>query len=101
MLAENRRKSALLRKVLSPLASHSRVRNMRERGTIFAFDVDIEDKTFSRRFFANALKHELLMRPIGRTVYMMSPYILSDDELTLLANRTRDTLDATLAERVA
>jgi adenosylmethionine-8-amino-7-oxononanoate aminotransferase len=26
----------------------------------------------------------------------MPPYILSDDELLLLAQRTRDTLDATL-----
>ncbi|GJH18549.1 adenosylmethionine--8-amino-7-oxononanoate transaminase [Caballeronia novacaledonica] len=96
VLAENRRKSALLHEALQPLLEHERVRNLRQRGTIFAFDVDIDDKTFSRRFFANALKRELLMRPIGTTVYMMPPYILSDDELLLLAQRTRDTLDATL-----
>jgi adenosylmethionine---8-amino-7-oxononanoate aminotransferase len=99
VLAENRRKSAVLREALQPLATHPRVKNLRERGTIFAFDVDIDDKTFSRRFFANALQRELLMRPIGTTVYMMPPYVLSDDELRLLAQRTRDTLDATLAER--
>ncbi|MDR5730803.1 adenosylmethionine--8-amino-7-oxononanoate transaminase [Caballeronia sp. LZ025] len=98
VLAENRRKSALLGEALQPLAKHDRVRNLRERGTIFAFDVDIDDKTFSRRFFANALQRELLMRPIGKTVYMMPPYILTDDELALLAARTRETLDATLGE---
>jgi adenosylmethionine-8-amino-7-oxononanoate aminotransferase len=96
VLAENRRKSALLHEALQPLLEHERVRNLRQRGTIFAFDVDIDDKTFSRRFFANALQRELLMRPIGTTVYLMPPYILSDDELLLLAQRTRDTLDATL-----
>jgi adenosylmethionine---8-amino-7-oxononanoate aminotransferase len=100
VLAENRRKSALLSEALQPLAQHARVMNLRERGTIFAFDVDIDDKTFSRRFFANALQRELLMRPIGNTVYMMPPYILSDDELRLLAQRTRETLDVTLAERI-
>jgi adenosylmethionine---8-amino-7-oxononanoate aminotransferase len=83
---------------LQPLSKHARVRNLRSRGTIFAFDVETEDKTFSRRFFAHALKRELLMRPIGATVYMMPPYILTDDELQLLAQRTRETLDATLAE---
>jgi adenosylmethionine---8-amino-7-oxononanoate aminotransferase len=97
VLAENRRKTALLNEALQPLQTHARVKNLRNQGTIFAFDVDIDDKTFSRRFFANALQRELLMRPIGTTVYMMPPYILSDDELALLAQRTRETLDATLA----
>jgi adenosylmethionine-8-amino-7-oxononanoate aminotransferase len=32
------------------------------------------------------LEHELLMRPIGRSVYLMPPYILSDDEIDLLAD---------------
>ncbi|WP_061147156.1 adenosylmethionine--8-amino-7-oxononanoate transaminase [Caballeronia arvi] len=97
VLVENRRKSALLREAFEArLGKHERVKNLRNRGTIFAFDVDIDDKTFSRRFFANALQRELLMRPIGTTVYAMPPYILTDDELVLLAQRTHDTLDATL-----
>jgi adenosylmethionine-8-amino-7-oxononanoate aminotransferase len=57
-------------------------------------------KTFSRRFFQNALQRELLLRPISTTVYLMPPYILSDDELALLAARTLETFDATLAEAV-
>jgi len=39
-----------------------------------------------------------LLRPIGKTVYLMPPYILSDDELALLAERTRIVFDATLSE---
>lgn len=76
---------------------HERVRNLRERGTIFAFDVVTEDRAFSRRFFELGLERELLLRPIGKTVYLMPPYVLTDDELALLARRTRETLDATLA----
>lgn len=101
VLTENRRKSALLREALQPLAAHPRVSKLRERGTIFAFDVSTDDPTFSRRFFAQGLQRELLMRPIGKTVYLMPPYILSDDELLLLASRTRETLDATLAGEAA
>ncbi len=37
-----------------------------------------------------ALQRELLLRPIGRTIYWMPPYCLSDDEMTLLAARTLD-----------
>jgi adenosylmethionine-8-amino-7-oxononanoate aminotransferase len=44
------------------------------------------------------LRRELLLRPIGTTVYLMPPYILDDAELALLASRTRETFDATLEE---
>jgi adenosylmethionine-8-amino-7-oxononanoate aminotransferase len=37
-----------------------------------------------------ALQRELVLRPIGRTIYRMPPYCLSDDEMTLLAARTLD-----------
>jgi adenosylmethionine-8-amino-7-oxononanoate aminotransferase len=100
VLAANAKKSATLRAALEPLATHPHVRNLRQCGTIFAFDAVIEDatqaKTFSRRFFENALQRELLLRPIGTTVYLMPPYILDDAELALLASRTRATFDATL-----
>jgi adenosylmethionine-8-amino-7-oxononanoate aminotransferase len=102
VLDENRRKSSLMSAALKPLGDHPNVRNLRSRGTIFAFDAVIEDatqaRTFSRRFFENALKQELLLRPIGKTVYLMPPYILDDEELMLLAERTRTTFEATLAE---
>ncbi|WP_193727725.1 adenosylmethionine--8-amino-7-oxononanoate transaminase [Paraburkholderia franconis] len=102
VLAANATKSAALRAALEPLAQHAHVRNLRQRGTIIAFDAEIEDahaaKTFSRRFFENALKRELLLRPIGTTVYLMPPYILDDEEIALLAERTRAAFEATLAE---
>jgi adenosylmethionine-8-amino-7-oxononanoate aminotransferase len=102
VLAMNTKKSATLRAALEPLAVHPQVRHLRQCGTIFAFDAVIDDpqqaKTFSRRFFENALRRELLLRPIGTTVYLMPPYILDDAELALLASRTRETFDATLEE---
>jgi adenosylmethionine-8-amino-7-oxononanoate aminotransferase len=102
VLAANAQKSATLKAALAPLAEHSHVRNLRQCGTIFAFDAVIDDpqqaRTFSRRFFDNALQRELLLRPISTTVYLMPPYILDDEELALLASRTRETFEATLTE---
>jgi adenosylmethionine-8-amino-7-oxononanoate aminotransferase len=101
VLAANARKSAALRDALAPLAAHDSVRHLRQCGTIFAFDAVLEGtpaKTFSRRFFEHALVRELLLRPIGTTVYLMPPYILDADEIALLAARTFDTFEATLAE---
>jgi adenosylmethionine-8-amino-7-oxononanoate aminotransferase len=39
------------------------------------------------------LKHELLLRPIGTTVYVMPPYVLSDADADLLAERLQTVFD--------
>jgi adenosylmethionine-8-amino-7-oxononanoate aminotransferase len=83
------------------LRAHERVRHLRRRGTIVAFDVVLERaaaSAFSRRFFEQALSHELLLRPIGTTVYLMPPYILDSETIALLASRTLATLQATLSD---
>jgi adenosylmethionine-8-amino-7-oxononanoate aminotransferase len=77
----------------APLAAHPRVREFRHRGMIFAFDVVTERPDFGRWFFAEALARELLLRPIGRTVYFMPPYVVSDAEFGLLVARVADILD--------
>jgi len=103
VLASNRAKSATLAKHMAPLASHPKVRHLRQSGTIFAFDVQLGQQVsaqaagaFARRFFETGMRHELMIRPIGRTVYFMPPYVLTDAELELLAWRTRATLEYVL-----
>jgi adenosylmethionine-8-amino-7-oxononanoate aminotransferase len=61
---------------------------------IWAFEVATADASFARRFFAAALERELLLRPLGNTVYFMPPYVIADDEIELLAARTTALLDA-------
>jgi adenosylmethionine---8-amino-7-oxononanoate aminotransferase len=97
VLNRNRERAAKMTTALAPLATHPRVKNFRRRGMIWAFDAVVDDAaeaaTFSRRFFAEALKQEVLLRPIGRTVYLMPPYILDDEEIALLAARTATVFD--------
>ena len=59
---------------------------------IIAFDVETERPDFARWCFAQGLARELLLRPIGRTVYFMPPYIVTDDEFTALIAGTLDIL---------
>lgn len=97
VLNRNRTRAARLTAALAPLAADERVRHFRQRGMIWAFDAVVDDPsaaaTFSRRFFSAALEHELLLRPIGRTVYLMPPYVLDDDEIDGLAARTRTVFE--------
>jgi adenosylmethionine-8-amino-7-oxononanoate aminotransferase len=101
VLAQNIIRAAQLTKAMSSLQQHKRVRHFRQQGMIWAFDVQIDDPklaaSFSRRFFTAALKHELLLRPIGQTVYLMPPYILTEAETQFLAER----LEAVFEEVVA
>jgi adenosylmethionine---8-amino-7-oxononanoate aminotransferase len=102
VLAANAAKSAQLRAALEPLAKHPHARNLRQCGTIVAFDAAVDNpqfaKTFSRRFFEHALQREVLLRPIGTTVYLMPPYVLESAELEWLAARTLEIFDTTVAE---
>jgi adenosylmethionine-8-amino-7-oxononanoate aminotransferase len=94
VIAVNREKAARFAAVAAPLAKHRKVRDFRQRGMIFAFEVDTREPDFARRFFAAALARELLLRPIGRTVYFMPPYVVTDAEFALLVERTQALLDS-------
>jgi adenosylmethionine---8-amino-7-oxononanoate aminotransferase len=94
VLEANRVKAERLTARAQPLARHPRVRHFRHIGMIWAFDVQTEEQGFARRFFAAALKRGLLLRPLDRTVYLMPPYIIDDDEAAFLVARTRELLDA-------
>jgi adenosylmethionine---8-amino-7-oxononanoate aminotransferase len=100
-LAGNRLRAARLNELLQGIAADPRIRHYRNRGMIWAFDVIVEDAeqaaTFSRRFHEAALQHELLLRPIGTTVYLMPPYVLDDDALVHLARATQAALHETMS----
>jgi adenosylmethionine-8-amino-7-oxononanoate aminotransferase len=94
VIAANQAKAARWRRMAAPLASHPRVRGLRQCGMIIAFDVDDALAGFAARFAAQALQRELVLRPIGSTVYFMPPYTLHDDEFALLVERTLEAIDA-------
>jgi adenosylmethionine-8-amino-7-oxononanoate aminotransferase len=89
-----------LTQALAPVKAHPQVKHFRRKGMIWAFDVDIQDSNalsrFSREFFSVALLNGLLIRPLGNTVYLMPPYILTDTELGYLANGVHAVLHQVL-----
>lgn len=65
------------------------VQHARQRGMITAFEVATNNPQFARDCYAAALKHGLLLRPIGNTVYWMPPYCLSEQDVAHLVQTTR------------
>ena len=88
--------SAHITQALQPIAQHPRVKHFRNRGMIWAADVDTDLPDFNRRFFANALRRGLLMRPIGNTLYLMPPYVLSGKDAFWMAEQALNALNDTL-----
>ncbi len=92
VLKQNKERAKRLTEALQPLAKHEKVRHFRNCGMIWAFDAIIDDPevvaNFPRTFFTAGLAQELLLRPLGNTVYMMPPYIINEEETNLLATRT-------------
>ncbi|MDO8414076.1 MAG: aminotransferase class III-fold pyridoxal phosphate-dependent enzyme, partial [Gallionellaceae bacterium] len=88
VLANNRNKAAYLNRVALPLSQHRQVKNFRNSGMIWAFEVDSPHADFAQRCFTLALEQELLLRPMGHTVYFMPPYVISEPEMDMLVART-------------
>ncbi|SDH08553.1 adenosylmethionine--8-amino-7-oxononanoate transaminase [Propionivibrio dicarboxylicus] len=97
VIAGNKLRAEKLAAALAPLGARTDVVHLRQKGMIAAFDVRTDDPAFSRKFYRAALAREALVRPIGTTVYVMPPYIVSDDEIAHLGQALAGALDTTLA----
>lgn len=98
-LDDNRRQSQRLADAFAPLAP--RVAHLRQRGMILAFDVPQAPPRFAETFHLKAREHELLIRPIGNTVYLMPPYLIDDATAAFLAQAVTRTLDDVLNDVLA
>ena len=94
VIAANEARAKRFRPLLEPLATHPAVRDLRQLGMIWAFEVDTGASDFAARAFALALEHGVVLRPIGRTVYFMPPYVIEDAEFAQLVGAGRAIADA-------
>lgn len=88
VLNTNRSKSSYLNEIAKPLREHPMVRNFRNTGMVWAFEVESPHPDFAQRCFSLALQDELLLRPIGNTIYFMPPYVINEEEMQMLVTRT-------------
>jgi adenosylmethionine-8-amino-7-oxononanoate aminotransferase len=88
VIAANRVKATRFTALLTEVAAHPRVRNFRHTGMIWAFDVADATPGFADDFHRRALARGVFLRPIGRSVYFMPPYVIEAPEMRLLAETT-------------
>jgi adenosylmethionine---8-amino-7-oxononanoate aminotransferase len=87
IIQQNKRKSLLIQEKMQVLTNLP-IKYLRHQGMIHAFDVVSSNTNFSRDCYAAAMSKNLLIRPIGDTVYFMPPYVIDDEEIDLLLEST-------------
>ncbi len=95
-LARNRDTAKRLSVAARPLDAHPSLQNARQLGMIWAWDAVTDDPLFARRFHRAALDQGLLLRPIGRTLYFMPPYVIDDTAITHLIEGSLQALHCAL-----
>ncbi|PHS79544.1 MAG: adenosylmethionine--8-amino-7-oxononanoate transaminase [Rhodospirillaceae bacterium] len=70
---------------LQKLAADPRFSNTRQCGTIAAVDITVSDQGYlsniAPKLYDYFQKCDVLLRPLGNTVYIMPPYCVTDDDL--------------------
>lgn len=93
IIEKNKNTAAYLNKIAAPLLTHPKVKDFRNCGMIWAFEAETDDPGFAANCFQAGLKQQLLLRPLGKTVYFMPPYIINEQEMDLLVNGTLHVLN--------
>jgi adenosylmethionine-8-amino-7-oxononanoate aminotransferase len=86
------------RERLAPFRTDPRFINVRQRGTIAALDLDVSTSGYLsnvgpqlRAFFR---ERDLLIRPLGNVIYLMTPYCVTPDDLDRAYAAIEEAADA-------
>ncbi|WP_299259583.1 adenosylmethionine--8-amino-7-oxononanoate transaminase [uncultured Aquimarina sp.] len=66
------------------IKNHPKVKTTRQKGVIYALDLDIEmDRYGKKRYeiFDHFMKNGVCLRPLGKTIYILPPYVITKDQL--------------------
>ena len=93
VIETNRHKTDFLNQCLQSVRTHTNVRHFRNCGMIWAFEVDNPRSDFTNKFAQMGLERQLLIRPMGNSVYIMPPYIITEEEMEFMAQAVLNILN--------
>jgi len=78
------------------IKEHPKVAAVRQCGIIFALDLNIKTERYGNlrnRLFNFFMQHGVFLRPLGNTIYILAPYIISDSQLSKIYDSIERVLD--------
>jgi adenosylmethionine-8-amino-7-oxononanoate aminotransferase len=80
----------------SEIESHSKVKEVRHLGIILAVDLNLEINRYGNmrdKIYSFFMERGIYLRPLGQTVYIVPPYIVSRKELSQIYQGFREMLE--------
>ncbi|RKS55208.1 adenosylmethionine-8-amino-7-oxononanoate aminotransferase [Gillisia mitskevichiae] len=69
---------------LKEIKDHPKVMNSRQLGVILAFELNVEMERYGNlrnKLFKHFMESGVFLRPLGNTIYILAPYVISKKEL--------------------
>lgn len=102
VIENNQRLIKTLREVSQEFLNHPHVADVRQTGMIVAIEMVKNKKTREAydwkerrglKVYQHGLKHGILLRPLGNVVYFMPPYIITEEQIKLMARVALDAIN--------
>ena len=80
----------------SEIKNHSKVGSTRQTGTIYALDLNVKMERYGNlrdKLMQHFMKNGVFLRPLGNTIYISTPYVITDEQL----QKIYDTIKSALA----
>lgn len=86
------------RKISARFASHPKVKTVRILGTIFALEIKAEGATayygeLRNKLYDFFIENGVILRPVGNIVYILPPYIISEEQLRFIYEKVELALE--------
>lgn len=107
VIEKNRALAGYMHDAAAPFADHPHVAEVRQHGMILAIEL-IKDKAGRTPYpwqerrglkvYQHALTRSVLLRPMGDVIYFMPPYVITPDEIDLMAQVAAEGIDLATRE---
>lgn len=80
----------------SEIKGHPKVARTRQCGIIYALDLNVKMERYGNlrdRLFKHFMDNGVYLRPLGNTIYISAPYIVSDDQLQKIYSTIKSALN--------
>ncbi len=77
------------------IKGHPKVKTTRQKGVIYALDLNIElDRYGKKRYeiFEYFMQKGIFLRPLGSTIYILAPYVITEEQLNMVYDAVHDLL---------
>ncbi len=78
------------------IKDHPKVSDTRQLGVIFALDLNVQMERYGNlrdKLFSHFMDNGVFLRPLGNTIYILAPYIISEQQMKKIYSTIKSSFD--------